>query len=53
MLEDKDIQKLKEELATKKNYTYFQGIVMLSHKVSRNEKWIQQLADKLGVKLEY
>ena len=97
MLEDKDIQKLKEELATKEdlkttsinlldeilinrkdleesrqevreefsklysaidNYakkadTYFQEMVMLSHKVDRNEKWIQQLADKLGIKLEY
>lgn len=33
--------------------TYFQEMVMLSHKVDRNEKWIKQLAEKLGVKLEY
>ena len=37
----------------KKADTYFQEMVMLSHKVDRNEKWIQQLADKLGIKLEY
>jgi len=33
--------------------TYFQEMVALSHKVDRHEKWIKQLADKLGVKLEY
>ena len=33
--------------------SYFQEMVMLSHKVDRNEKWIQQLAGKLNVKLEY
>jgi hypothetical protein len=33
--------------------TYFQEMVMLSHKVDRHEKWIQQIADKLGVKLEH
>ena len=32
---------------------YFQEMVALSHKVDRHEKWIQQLAEKLGVKLEY
>ncbi len=32
---------------------YFQEMVMLTHKVDRHEKWIQQIADKLGVKLEY
>ena len=37
----------------KKADAYFQEMVMLSHKVDRNEKWIQQLAKKLGVKLEY
>lgn len=53
MLDDKDIQKLKEELTTKKRDTYFQEMVMLSHKVDRHEKWIKQLAEKLGIKLEY
>jgi archaellum component FlaC len=33
--------------------TYFQEMVMLAHKVDRHEKWMHQLADKLGVKLEY
>jgi uncharacterized coiled-coil DUF342 family protein len=32
---------------------YFQEMVMLSHKINRHEKWIQTLAEKLGVKLEY
>ena len=37
----------------KKADTYCQEMVMLSHKVDRHEKWIKQLADKLGIKLEY
>ena len=37
----------------KKADTYFQEMVALSHKVDRHEKWLLQLADKLGVKLEY
>ena len=37
----------------KKADAYFQEMVMLSHKVDRHEKWIQQIADKLGVKLDY
>ncbi|MFH1657474.1 MAG: hypothetical protein ABH919_03330 [bacterium] len=37
----------------KKADTYFQEMVLLSHKVDRHEKWIQQMAEKLGVKLEY
>jgi uncharacterized coiled-coil DUF342 family protein len=32
---------------------YFQEMLMLSHKVDRHEKWLHQLAEKLGVKLEY
>jgi len=28
-------------------------MVALSHKVDRHEKWIMQIADKLGVRLEY
>ena len=32
---------------------YFQEMVVLTHKVDRHEKWIQQLADKIGIKLEY
>lgn len=32
---------------------YFQEMVVLSHKVDRHEKWLLQIADKLGIKLEY
>ena len=37
----------------KKADTYFQEMLMLAHKVDRHEKWIQQIAEKLGVKLQY
>lgn len=37
----------------KKADTYFQEMVMLTHKVDRLEKWIQQLAEKIGMKLEH
>lgn len=37
----------------KKADTYFQEMVMLTHKVDRLEKWIQEIAGKVGVKLEY
>ncbi len=33
--------------------TYFQEMLMLSQKVDRHEKWLQQIAEKLGIKLEY
>jgi len=32
---------------------YFQEMVMLAHKVDRHEKWLVQIAEKLGIKLEY
>jgi len=32
---------------------YFQEMVVLTHKVDRLEKWVKQIADKLGMKLEY
>mgnify|MGYP001614900919 CR=1 FL=1 len=37
----------------KKADTYFQEMVMLSHKVDRHEKWFHLVAEKLGIKLEY
>jgi hypothetical protein len=37
----------------KKADTYFQEMLVLAHKVDRHEKWIRQIAEKLGVKLEY
>jgi len=33
--------------------TYFQEMLMLANKVDRHEKWLHQVADKLGIKLEY
>ncbi|MEK7541036.1 MAG: hypothetical protein AAB529_02245 [Patescibacteria group bacterium] len=32
---------------------YFQEMAMLTNKADRLEKWIKQIADKLGMKLEY
>jgi len=32
---------------------FFQEMVALSHKVDRHEKWFHQIAEKLGIKLEY
>ena len=37
----------------KKADAYFQEMVMFSHKMDRHEKWLHQVADKLGLKLEY
>lgn len=32
--------------------TYFQEMVMLAHKVDKLDKWIHQIAEKVGIKLE-
>ena len=37
----------------KKADTYFQEMVVLSNKVDRHEKWFHQIAEKLGIRLEY
>ena len=37
----------------KQGENYRQEMVMLAHKVDRHEKWIKQIAEKLGIKLEY
>lgn len=37
----------------KKADNYFQEMLMLAHKVDRHEKWLLQIAEKLGMKLEY
>lgn len=47
-----DLQSAVDSYA-KKADTYFQEMVMLAHKVDRHEKWIIQIAEKLGIKLEY
>lgn len=38
---------------TQKADAYFQEMVALSHKVDRHEKWLHEIAKKLGIKLEY
>ena len=57
-----DFEELKEDFRNlqssvdayaQKADAYFQEMVMLAHKVDRHEKWIQQIAEKLGLKLEY
>lgn len=82
MLDDKDVQKLLEVLATKEDIRdlnqKFNGLqemvqslvvsvdrlvkavsdlhqeyTMVTSKIDRHEKWIQKLAEKLGVKLDY
>lgn len=37
----------------KKVDVYAQEMIMLAHKVDRHEQWLHQIADKLGIKLEY
>ena len=37
----------------KKADNYFQEMLALANKIDRHEKWLHQLAEKLGVKLEY
>ncbi len=38
---------------SKKADKFFQELLVLAHRVDRHEKWIHQIAEKLGVKLEY
>ena len=38
---------------TKKVDTYAQEMILLAHKVDRHERWLRQIAEKLGIKLEY
>lgn len=56
-----EIKELKESFNTlqiavdgyaKRADDYFQEMVMLSHKVDRIEKWVLQLAEKVGVQLK-
>ena len=41
------------DIYAQKADTYFQEMVMLSHKIDRHEKWIRQVAEKLEIKLDY
>ena len=45
-----DLQIAVEKYAAKADQ-YFQEMLMLAHKVDRLEKWILQLAEKIGVQL--
>lgn len=47
-----DLQSAVDKFA-KKADAYFQEMLVLAHKVERHEKWLHQIAEKLGVKLEY
>ena len=38
---------------SKKADIYYQEMMMLSVKVDRHEKWLQQIAEKLNLKLNY
>lgn len=51
----KDFSKLQTSVDrfVKRADDYFQEMKMLSHKVDRHEKWILQLAQKVGVELEH
>jgi hypothetical protein len=41
------------DVYAKKADNYFQEMLMLAHKVDKLEKWIHQIAEKVGLKLEY
>jgi hypothetical protein len=63
-----DIKEIAENLVKKEDFvdlqtaidayagkadSYFQEMVIMSHKVERLEKWLHQVAEKVGIKLEY
>ena len=50
----KDLNNLRNSIDAyaKKADTYFQEMVMLAHKVDRLERWINQIAKKVGVRLK-
>lgn len=37
----------------KQGEDYRQELVMLSHRVDRHEKWLEEIAKKLGMRLDY
>lgn len=48
-----DVLQTSVDAYAKKADAYFQEMVMLAQKVDRHERWLQQVAEKLGIKLEY
>jgi SMC interacting uncharacterized protein involved in chromosome segregation len=51
----KDFNKLQSSVDRylTKTEKWYQEMKMLGHKVDRHEKWILQIASRLGVKLDY
>ena len=47
-----DLQTSVDSYAQKSD-KYFQEMTMLNGKVDRHEKWLLQIAEKVGLKLEY
>ena len=37
----------------KKADTYFQEMLVLSHRVDRMEKWMKEIAEKVGIELKF
>jgi hypothetical protein len=48
-----DVLQTSVDAYAKRADAYFQEMVMLAHKVDRHERWLHQIAERLGVKLEY
>ncbi len=50
-----DFAKLMESVDaySKKADTFFQELVVATHRIDRHDKWIHKIAEKLGVALEY
>lgn len=51
--EDINILQISVDAYAGKADKYFQEMTMLSEKVNRHDKWLLQIAEKLGLKLEY
>jgi len=58
----KDFEELRKDFSdlqssvdsyAKKADTYFQEMLVLARRVDRIEKWMKEIADKVGIKLEY
>jgi hypothetical protein len=49
-----DVHRLLEAVDTYagKADTYFQEMVMLSHKLERHERWPKEIAERVGIELE-
>lgn len=48
-----DVLQTSVDAYAKRADAYFQQMVALSHKVERHERWLHQIAERLGIKLEY